>query len=84
MLVAVVLMGVTSLATLNSKSTNGYQLNELEAEYQELVQDAEVTDMLTLRARSMTVIEERALNMRKPLEDEVAYVAPVTVYAQKN
>ena len=85
MLLAVVLMGLVSLALLNDKATKGYALNMLEEERQELVTDAEITDMLTLRARSMTSIEESSVlgGMYKPAREDVYYVMPISVVAQK-
>ncbi len=84
MITAMVFMIVVSLAALNNKATKGYVVNQLEQERQELVADGEVTDMMTLYARSMSNMEERAyeLNMRKAPDDRIAYVLPVTVVAQ--
>lgn len=85
MLTIVVLMGFFSLMMLNDKSTMGYQLNQLEELREDLVKDGEITDMLTLRARSMTMIEENDVvrYMSKPERSEVTYVTPVVVVAQK-
>lgn len=85
LLLAVVLMGLISLASLNDKATKGYLLNKLEAERQELVTDGEITDMLTLRARSISVMEESSVvqSMRKPNREDITYVIPVTVVAQR-
>lgn len=82
--VAMVGMGLTSLAMLNGKAMNGYQLNELEQERQQLVEDGEITEMLSLRARSMEVIESAAVGMVKPSQEEITYVLPVTVVAQND
>lgn len=85
MAMAIVLMVLISLTTLNDKATKGYLVNQLEEERQELVTDGEVTDMMILYATSMSQMEERAaeLNMRKPASNDIAYVLPVTVVAQK-
>ena len=85
MLALVVLMGLVSLTMLNDKATKGYLLNKLEEERQALVTDGEITDTLTLRARSMSVIEDSSVvqNMRKPERKEIDYVAPVAVVAQQ-
>jgi len=82
MLIATVVMGLISLASLNDKAMKGHQLTKLESERQELVTDGEVTDMLTLRARSMDVIESRVTGMMKPDREDIIYVLPVTVVAQ--
>lgn len=79
MLAVVVLIGVLSLAMLNDKASKGYLLTELEEARQELVTDGEITDMLTLRARSMTVIEEESYGMVKPERGDIYYVTPVVV-----
>jgi hypothetical protein len=83
MLLAVVLMGLVSLTVLNDKSSKGYLLSKLEGERQELVTDGEITDMLTLRARSMTVIEEKTYGMVKPERQDIYYVTPVSVVAAR-
>ncbi len=76
-------IGLVSLSTLNSKATKGYVLNQLEEERQELVVDGEVTDMLILRARSLSEIEAKAIGMVKPKSGDVAYVTPLQVVAQR-
>jgi hypothetical protein len=84
-LVAVTLvMGMISLTVLNGKAVKGYQLNELEQERQVLTEDGEITEMLTLRARSMDVIEQKSGYMLKPSREAVTYVMPVTVVAQND
>ena len=82
LLIAVVGMGFISLAMLNGKAMNGYMLNELEQERQQLVEDGEVTDMLSLRARSLAVIEQASMGMLKPDQTTITYVLPVTVVAK--
>ncbi len=77
-------MGVTSLAMLNGKAMNGYMLNQLEQERQQLVEDGEITDMLSLRARSLEVIANASLGMVKPAPTEITYVLPITVVAQND
>ncbi len=79
MLAVVILIGVLSLTMLNDKASKGYLLSALEEERQELVTDGEITDMLTLRARSMTVIEDHAWGMVKPEREDIHYVMPVVV-----
>ena len=78
-------MGLFSLTSLNDKAMKGYVVNKLESERQELVRDGEITDMLILRARAYETIESSAVvgRMTKPLSDQVVYVTPVTVVAQK-
>jgi hypothetical protein len=77
-------MGVISLASLNDKATKGYLLNKLESERQELVTDGEVTDMMTLYARSIINIEDSvAGRMYKADEGDITYVLPVTAVAVK-
>ncbi len=84
-LVAVTLvMGMISLTALNGKAVKGYQLNELEQERQALTEDGEITEMLTLRARSMTVIEQKSGYMVKPSREEITYVMPVSVVAKND
>ncbi len=80
MLIAVILMGVVSLASLNDKAMKGYVLSQLENERQELVSDGEITEMLMLRARSMSAIEEQVSYMVKP--ETVTYVVPVSTVAE--
>lgn len=82
MLVATAIMGLISLASLNDKAMKGHLLTKLESERQELVTDGEVTDMLTLRARSMDEIEAKATTMVKPAREDITYVLPVAVVAQ--
>lgn len=84
MLLAVVVMGLISLTSLNDKAMKGYLLNKLESERQELVTDGEVTDMLTLRARSMDTIEENVKGMIQPSRENITYVMPVAVVAQND
>lgn len=83
LLIVIVLMEVVSLTMLNDKASKGYLLSMLEEERQELVSDGEITEMLTLRARSMTYIEENSRGMYKPERGDVYYVTPVTVVAQR-
>ncbi len=80
-LIALALMGIVSLASLNDKAMKGYQLSQLENERQELVSDGEITEMLTLKARSMDAIEQQVRGMVKP--EHITYVMPVSVVAQK-
>lgn len=84
-LLAILGMGLFQLTSLNDKAMKGYSVNKLENERQELVRDGEITDMLILRARSYDNIQESEVvqGMRKPARDEVVYVTPVTVYAQR-
>ncbi|MBT4035089.1 MAG: hypothetical protein HOE61_10095, partial [Candidatus Marinimicrobia bacterium] len=73
-----------SLASLNDKATKGYLLNKLEEERQELVTDGEVTDMMTLYARSIINIEDSVSGrMYKADEGDITYVLPVTAVAAK-
>ena len=83
MLVIMLLMGLFTLTVLNSKSTKGYVLNQLEQTRQELVVDGEVMDTLNLRARSLTSIEEQSIGMIKPGDGDLVYVTPLTVVAQR-
>ena len=80
MVLSLVIMGVVSLASLNEKAMKGYLLSKLENEGQELVSDGEITEMLTLRARSMDAIESQVTHMVAP--ETVTYVMPVSVVAQ--
>lgn len=82
LIIIVVGMGVTSLAMLNGKAMNGYMLNELEQERQQLVEDGEITDMLSLRSRSLEVIAAASMGMVKPEQTAITYVLPVTVVAK--
>jgi len=83
MLISVVVMGIISLTALNDKLTKGYLLNRLEEQRQELVTDGEVTDMMTLYARSMTSIEDNVRGMSKPEAGDIVYVMPITAMAQR-
>jgi hypothetical protein len=84
MLLMVVGMGMVSLTSLNDKAMKGYQLNKLETSHEQLVQDGEVTDMLSLRARSMSVIEAATTYMVKPDRTDITYVLPVAVVASND
>lgn len=80
MLLAIAVMGLVSLTSLNDKAIKGYMLNKLENERQELVSDGEITEMLTLRARAMDTIESQVTHMVAP--ETVSYVMPVSIVAQ--
>ena len=84
MVLAIVGMGLFSLTSLNGKAMNGYQLNELENTRQQLVEDGEITDMLSLRARAMDVIASQTTYMIKPANEEISYVMPVNVVAKND
>lgn len=62
------LLGVFSLTYLNAQSTKGYMINKLEDDYQELMADKEINEMLILNARSMASIEQhpQLQNMLRP------------------
>lgn len=77
-------MGIVSLTSLNDKAMKGYQLNKLETVHEQMVQDGEVTDMLSLRARSMSVIESATSYMVKPAREDITYVLPVNVVASND
>ncbi len=77
-----IMMGLVSILVLNSKSTKGYLLNQLQVDQQNLVVETEVTDTLILQAQSLTTIEGAALGMVHPTEDSVSYVLPVKEVAQ--
>ncbi|MBI4127424.1 hypothetical protein HY463_01825 [Candidatus Peregrinibacteria bacterium] len=76
-------MGIFSLTSLNEKATKGYLVNKLESEKQDLVRDGEITDMLNLRARSLETIQTSNVVARMVKADEIVYVTPITVVAQK-
>lgn len=84
-LMAITVMGLVSLMTLNTKATKGYVLNELEEERQELISDGEITEMLILRASAMSTIQdnEQVRRMVEPGKDEIVYVVPMNVVAQR-
>ena len=77
-------MGLVSLTTLNGKAMKGYQLNKLEVAHEQLVQDGQVTDMLSLRARSMSEVEAATRSMVKPAREDISYVLPITVVASND
>jgi len=81
MVLATVVMGLVSLTSLNDKAMKGTMLSRLENERQELVTDGEITDMLSLRARSMDVIEAGSVGMVKPNTVDITYVMPISVVA---
>jgi len=85
MLLAIVGMGLYSLTSLSGKAMKGYMVDKLETERQELVKDGEITDMLILRARSFETIEgsDVVRGMRKADRNEIVYVTPVQVVAQR-
>lgn len=78
-----VVMGIFSITSLNEKATKGYLVNKLEAEKQNLVRDGEITDMLNLRARSLETIQTSSVVARMVKADQIVYVTPITVVAQK-
>lgn len=82
MVLAVVGMGIINLTSLNEKALQGYKLNKLENERQELVTDGEITDMLSLRSRSMDQVKERTRGMVAPERTDITYVMPVYTVAQ--
>lgn len=84
MMLAVALMGIVSLMTLNDKATKGYVLNELEDQRQELITDGEITEMLILRAASMNSIQNDPMvqGMIEPERTDIVYVVPMTAVAQ--
>ncbi len=82
MLMAIGVMGLISLTTLNQKATKGYLMNQIEGVRQELVTDGEITDMMILYAGSLTTIEDSVSGMYKPGPEEVSYVMPITAVAQ--
>ncbi len=84
LVLAMTVMGIISLAMLNGQAMNGYTLNELEQERQQLVEDGEITDMLSLRSRSLEVIAAASAGMVKPEQTEITYVLPVTVVAKND
>lgn len=83
MVIMVMGMGIVSLTSLNDKAMKGYLLTKLENEKQILVTDGEVTDMTSLRARSMSVIEAATVDMVKPSSSDISYITPVSVVAAK-
>ena len=82
MLLSLIVMGVSSLASLNEQATKGYMLTKLENESQELISDGEITEMLNLKARSMDAIENKVSYMVKPDRQNIVYVVPVSAVAQ--
>lgn len=85
LLALAVIMEVFSLTSLNDKASKGYLVNKLESERQDLVRDGEITDMLNLRARSLESIKtsDTVTRMLKPSRENIVYVTPVTVVAQR-
>jgi len=79
----ITIMGLISLTSLNSQATKGYEINRLEAEREDLVSDSEVNDKLILDAMSLETISESTVvkSMVRPINDEIAYVAPLTTIA---
>lgn len=78
------LMGLVSLTHLNSMSTKGYAYTKLEDDYQELVSDGELNDMMILQARSMQTIEADAQVQAMVTPDRIYYMESVTGLAQAN
>ena len=83
MVIMVMGMGIVSLTSLNDKAMKGYLLTKLENEKQILVTDGEVTDMMALRARSLSIIEAATVDMVKPGSADIVYVTPVSVVAAR-
>jgi hypothetical protein len=82
---ALIGMSLLSLTMLNSKSTNGYQLNQLQSVRVELTEDMEITEMLNLRAMSLDSVmkSEVVMNMTEPGREQVTYVSPLSAtYAE--
>lgn len=75
-------MGLISLTHLNSMSTKGYSINKLEDDYQELVTDGELNDMMVLQARSMQTISQTSQVARMVMPENVSYVEMTMGFAQ--
>lgn len=84
LVISMAVMGLISLTMLNGQAMNGYTLNQLEQERQQLVEDGEITDMLSLRSRSLEVIAAASAGMVKPTQTEITYVLPITVVAKND
>jgi len=71
-------MGVLSLTQLNSMSTQGYLIKELEDKNKGLVEDSEINSMLILQARSLESIAKSdiVLSMQEP--SNVYYLGNLT------
>lgn len=82
---AFLLMMVVNLTLMNTQASKGYVLRELEQERQALMTDGEVTEMMILQASSMHYLQEAPAvqGMRRPQKDDLVFVAPVSVFAQK-
>lgn len=80
----VAIMGLVSLTHLNSMSTKGYAYAKLEDDYQELVSDGELNDMMILQARSMQTIEQDTRVQAMVQPTHIYYMESVTGIAQAN
>lgn len=78
MIILIAFMGVISLTHLNSMSTKGYVYSKLEDDYNRLVEDGEINEMLILQARSIQNIQnsDYVAGMVKPTS--IAYVEGLT------
>lgn len=78
----IAVMGLISLTHLNSMSTKGYTYSKLEDDYQELVSDRELNDMMVLNARSMQTISQTSQVARMVMPQNVYYLETTTGFAQ--
>jgi len=78
MIILISFMGLISLTHLNSMSTKGYVYSKLEDDYNRLVEDGEINEMLILQARSIQNIQSTryVAGMVKP--DRIVYVEGFT------
>lgn len=83
-MVVVGFLGLLSLTHLNAQSTKGYMINRLDDEYQRLLSDSEINEMLILQARSMKTIENHpsVVAMRAP--EHVVYLDSIAAFAKAN
>lgn len=83
-MVVVGLMGLLSLTYLNAQSTKGYMINKLDDDYQALVSDREVNEMLILQARSIQNIESHPQVRGMVRPNQITYLEPITGFASLN
>lgn len=78
----IALLSLFSLTRLNSMSTQGYVIQELEHRNQNLVEDAEVNSMLILQARSLDTIRQSEVVSTMVIPQKIYYLEGLSGLAQ--
>lgn len=78
----IAVLSLFSLTRLNSMSTQGYVIQELEHRNQALVEDSEVNSMLILQARSLDTIRGSEVVAQMVAPKQVYYLQGLTDFAK--